>query len=146
MRPYLPREGGQGVREVADTTNNNDAFSGDAILNHFEGEDPAAEVLMFCLEHGYSNATPGARAELATCTSMLGDAMQSRLTQLTQQRIREVLMPSASTAPDSRVVEAGDASVVMRVPVEIGEDRTGVLELLDNETPGECHWDGVMTC
>ena len=99
---------------------------------------PPVEVRDFCLRHGYADDNEVARAELATCTTALGEALQARLTDLAHQRIQESLAPT----PDS-IGAAHDAqgelrtSVVMRVPVEIGDARVGMLELFENETPAD---------
>uniref|UniRef100_A0A7S2CV94 Uncharacterized protein n=1 Tax=Florenciella parvula TaxID=236787 RepID=A0A7S2CV94_9STRA len=110
----------------------------EAILEHYDGQDPTVEVRDFCLRHGYADDNEVARAELATCTTALGEALQARLTDLAHQRIQESLAPT----PDS-IGAANDAqgelrtSVVMRVPVEIGDARVGMLELFENESPAD---------
>jgi len=104
----------------------------EAVLEHYDGADPAEEVRAFCLRHGYADNTEAARAELATCTTALGEALQARLTDLAHQRIQESLAPAGDAAQGEL-----QSSVVMRVPVEIGDDRVGTLELFENETPGD---------
>ena len=66
----------------------------EAVLEHYDGASPAEEVRKFCLRHGYADDTEAARAELATCTTTLGEALQARLTDLAKQRIHESISPT----------------------------------------------------